>query len=110
MSKNLAKLDKKYAQRVHAKNRLKERYGIEINRHDYTALCSMIQGNHGIFMEKQSRNRSVWVLRFQQKWLVAVYDKERKQIASFLPPEIIVYDNDYPISVNTKEKDDDQEV
>lgn len=105
MTKNLASADKKYAQRVHAKNRLKERYGIEINRHDYIALCSMIQNNHGIFMVRQSRNRSIWVLRFQQKWLAVVYDKERKQIASFLPPEIIVYDNDYPVNVNIKEKE-----
>jgi len=107
MAKNLACVDKKYAQRVHAKNRLKERYQIEINRHDYNMLCLIIQHKNGIFIEKQSRTRSIWILRFQQRWLVAVYDKERKQIASFLPPDIIVYENDYPVNVDIKGKEND---
>lgn len=86
--------NKAQAQRAHAKNRAKERYGIDINRHDQRTLVDMIKTRQTVCLEIQSNRISIHKLKFKDTVIKIVYDKTRSTIVSFLPLE------DRPKSIN----------
>lgn len=73
------------AQRAHAKRRLRERYGLTVNRHDLCALVSLIQGGQGRMVLRQSNRVTVWEVPFQDQLLRVVYDSLRHEIVTALP-------------------------
>lgn len=75
-------------QRVHAKRRASERYGLIINKEMLKECIAMIQNNKAKFLCKTSRTRSLFELTIQGKCVKVVYDKIRKNIATFLPEKI----------------------
>lgn len=88
------------AQYLHAKRRALERYGIELTKDSYTALCKDIQNGIGVCLGKQSNRLTVWrinVLRPESLTRPGpaetvpchvVYDKTRHRIVTFLPADI----------------------
>jgi len=82
----MKKLTKSQSQRIHAKKRATQRYGIELNKEKHKDLVSRIQNNKDvIFLEKQSNRISVFAILQGSIWVPVVYDRERKTIVSFLP-------------------------
>jgi hypothetical protein len=74
------------AQIAHARQRLFERYGIEASDAEIKGLVSEIQAGRGQCIERQSLRVTVWELLFHERRIRVVYDKERKTIATVLPP------------------------
>lgn len=101
MKKERAGRSKASAQYLHAKKRAQERYGLELTKESYLALCRDIQEGRGTCLGKQSNRLSVWKLQIVVHPEVArgpkmtivtsanvVYDKQRHTIVTFLPPGI----------------------
>ena len=80
--------DKSKAQRAHAIRRARERYGIDLNRDQYTALCASLRKGAGIFLGRQSNRLTVWRLVVAERACNVVYDKQRGTIVTFLPLDI----------------------
>lgn len=76
--------------RNHAKRRALERYEIELNWQDLEAIRRMIQrsGLHKeqiVFVERQTIDRTVWLVKYKEKKLKVVYSKRHKSIVTVLP-------------------------
>lgn len=72
---------------AHAKRRAAERYDLSLNKDARREIVHMIQTNQAEFVAKQSNNRSLWKVSFQDKSLNVVYDKHRSTLCTVLPPE-----------------------
>lgn len=75
---------KHIAQRIHAKKRAKERYGVDFTTSDLKNLIDKIQNRKALLIEKQSLRLSV----FKVDIYYVVYDKKRKEIVTFLTEEM----------------------
>jgi len=78
----------------HASTRVSERFDFELAKGDYKNACNCIRLKKEIdgcapivHVEKQSCNRTMWLLEIKGRRLLAVYDKSRKAIATFFPVE-----------------------
>ena len=76
---------KKLSERVHAKRRLVERYGLELNRRELRELVSQIQEAKATHIETQSNRVSLWRVSHGTIEIVVVYDKKRGTIVTALP-------------------------
>lgn len=72
---------------AHAKKRAEERYGISLNKEARHEIVGMIQSNRAEFIGKQSNNRSLWRVQYQDQSLNVVYDKARSTMCTVLPKE-----------------------
>lgn len=85
MYKRKGKLPPKaQSERVHAKKRAEERFGVTLNRHDIRDIVYQIQNHSAIFVEKQSQRVSVFVVNLKGIQAFAVYDRVRQTIITFL--------------------------
>lgn len=78
-------MEKKLAQRVHAKRRAEQRYGISMNRDSLRQLIVQIQAGKARVLERQSLRVSVLELCIDGNPIPLVYDHKRKTIVTFLP-------------------------
>lgn len=76
---------KAYNQRMHAKRRLKERYDIDYTPSLRTILINTIQRGNARFLRRTSNRTTVWRILIGSKSVICVYDKNRKEIVTFLP-------------------------
>lgn len=81
-------MDKKLAQRVHAKYRAQQRYGLNLNRHDLRRLVEQIQAGNAKVIKRSSLRVSVLELAVDGIAIQVVYDYKRKNIVTFLPPKM----------------------
>jgi hypothetical protein len=81
--------DKKTPQilNAHAKQRAEERYGLNLNKHARHEIVQMIQTNQAEFVGKESNNRTLWRVQYQDQSLNVVYDKARSTMCTVLPKE-----------------------
>ena len=70
---------------AHAKRRAEERYGINLNKEARHEIVQAIQSNRAEFVAKQSNNRSLWKVSYQDESLNVVYDKQRGTLCTVLP-------------------------
>lgn len=77
---NRYNIPKKQAQRIHAKKRIKQRLGIEINRHEYKELVERIVNGKYKKAKKQSRRVTLFEMIIKDIKSVVVYDNERHNI------------------------------
>lgn len=82
MSKRVTKAK---AQKVHFKNRVKQRYGLEINRLHRIEMIKMIHEGKVKFLEHQSRRVSKFQINFNGVNMIVIYDKYRKTLVTALP-------------------------
>ncbi len=75
------------AERIHATNRLEERYGIEYTAELRKSLISKILNNETINQFKQSNRVCRHIILHDKVFYNVVYDKKRQEIITFLPPE-----------------------
>jgi hypothetical protein len=72
---------------AHAKKRAEERYGLNLNKEARHEIVQMIQTNQAEFVGKQSNNRTLWRVTYQDQPLNVVYDKARSTMCTVLPKE-----------------------
>lgn len=82
-------MGKKLAQRFHAAERADSRFGIHYNRHVRREIIKQIQSQKATFIDKQSLRLSRWLVKVEDQDVVVVYDKNRKEVVTFLKPEWI---------------------
>lgn len=83
----MKKLTKKQSEAIHAKLRAIERYGVSLNNRDLEIIVGRIKNGNSKTIEKQSNRVSVHKVEYQGVEMIAVYDKHRKMIITFLPKE-----------------------
>ncbi len=86
-------MTKKQSERAHAQRRLVERYGISLSGREYKNVVRLIANSTRTnptarLIEQQSQRVSVWEVSWQGNNLVAVFDKFRQEIITFLPVEV----------------------
>ena len=69
---------------IHAKNRAKERFGIDMNADVHREIVDIIQKNKAKFVQRQSNRVTIWDVDYRYYKLRVVYDKNRGQVVTFL--------------------------
>ena len=87
-------MDKKASQRIHAKRRAFQRYGLVFTKAVRNDVKARIKNNKGKFLYRQSRRISVWQIDYDNKQLKVVYDTLRGEIVTFLPLDEITNGNE----------------
>ncbi|NMB91712.1 hypothetical protein GYA37_02600 [candidate division WWE3 bacterium] len=89
------RLSKKQSQKIHAKKRAVERYGVSFNSKDILQLVKAIQNEKAEFVEKISNRQTKFKVFVPEELknkcpkhseVLVIYDKKRKEIVTFLPP------------------------
>ena len=83
MSK-IGKKNKHISQKKHALKRCSQRLGVDLQEQEYNDLLKKIQNNEAVFHSKQSNRVSRFKVSIRGKEAIAVYDKHRKTIITFL--------------------------
>ena len=76
---------------AHAKKRAEERYGLNLNKEARHEIVQMIQTNQAEFVGKQSNNRTLWRVNYQEQSLNVVYDKARSTMCTVLPQNAVEF-------------------
>ena len=87
----MKKPPKHISQRIHSKDRMKERFGADLNSNDLKLLVKQIQSGKSFKIKKLSNTRSVHVLELDSKDIPVVYDHSRGEIATVLPISSIAH-------------------
>ena len=78
-------------QRIHAKRRAFERYGVVLNRDDLRTLVRQIQREPGRFIERRTTRITIWRVTLPDgQEAIAAYDSRRGSIATLLPPDAVL--------------------
>ena len=78
-------MNKIKAQRIHAKNRFLERFGLYLNKSEYKDLITQIQTQKATCIGRDSNRITKWLVKYNNEQLIAIYDKNRHQIVTFYP-------------------------
>lgn len=76
------------AEKKHAMRRFAQRFPRELTSLEYDFLVKHIQDGKAKFIEKQSNRVSVFQVKINEVTAIAVYDKSRKTIITFLNEEM----------------------
>ncbi len=85
--KKKGKHSKDKAQYIHAQRRALERYDLEYTNELKEGIIAKIMNGNAAFVDRQSNRVSIFDVEVQGKSVRVVYDKQRKNIASFIPKE-----------------------
>jgi hypothetical protein len=86
----MARTTKKAAQRDHARRRARERYGVDVPAALRDTLLAMIRKGQCTLVEKQSNRVSVFDIKHDGATYRVVYDRNTKELATFLPHDVPV--------------------
>jgi len=78
---------KSKAQRIHAKRRCAQRYGVPLSDQLQDELIGKIQSGQATIVHKQSHRVSIFDVAHGDRTLRVVYDRNTKQLVTFLPPD-----------------------
>lgn len=87
-------------QRAHSKIRLRERFGIVINRIAYKEIVSRIKKPYcgrpcrvawHIAVSWKTKKRSLWVVSYQGQVLPVIYDKATESVVTIFPRVVLDY-------------------
>lgn len=73
----------------HALQRAAERYDAHYGKKDLRAIARKIQKGRGLFLRKNSNSKSVWLIECYGQVMRVAYNKNTKQIVSFLPLPLV---------------------
>jgi hypothetical protein len=88
------------AERRHAIRRFAQRFPKELTNHEYDELVRQIQSGRAKFIEKQSNRVSVFEVKTSGITAIAIYDKSRKTIITFITPEMAAEEGNGPIKLD----------
>ncbi len=73
--------------RIHARQRAIQRYGVSISDAKRRKIINLIHsGRTGQFVKRHSLRVTEWEIPLDGETFRVLYDKKRKDIATFLPP------------------------
>jgi hypothetical protein len=78
-------MSKAKAQRKHARVRAMERYGMEVGPATRRRIIAAIQGGSSFVVRKQSLRVTVHDVDLDETRVRVVYDRQRKELVTFLP-------------------------
>lgn len=73
--------------RDHARQRAKERYGLDLSDSDFFSILRLARENRVLACLRSTCSRSVMLLRYHDMDLLLVYSREHREIVTFLPPD-----------------------
>jgi len=76
---------KEDCQRLHAKRRALQRYGLVLGVKEQEEIIKLIQRGKAKFINRDSLRVTIFAVEYEGKLLKVVYDGERKTLASVLP-------------------------
>lgn len=76
---------KKIGQRIHAKKRFMERYGLSVTTKDLGVMVSQIQNGQAEFIRRASTRVTIWDILFESKKMRVVYDRNTHNIVTVFP-------------------------
>ena len=80
----------KQKEKAHAKRRAMERYGVELNKDKMRQISELIKSKDSKlvqFVEQGTqKERAIYRVKFQDRWMHVVYDRKRKVPVTFLKP------------------------
>lgn len=74
----------------HAIERARQRYRVRLSARDYQWLCGRLKLHKGQLLGVQPDGNEVWVARWHDVRMVAVYDRDLRRIVTFLPRDATV--------------------
>ena len=80
---------KHLSQRIHAKKRALQRYGVQLTTAQIFDLIDQIKSRDAILVAKQTLRVKVYLVTHGDRYMVAVYDRKRKEIITFLPHDSV---------------------
>lgn len=80
---------KKKSERIHAHRNALLRYGISYGQKMRKGLIEKIQRGEAIFLESTSNRARNFAVSYEGEVYPVVYDKQRKEIVTFLPREYL---------------------
>lgn len=80
-------MSKTSAQQKHARSRAMQRFGINLTPAKQAAIVRMIQTGRAEKVDRQSHRVTRWLVTIDGDRMFVVYDKQRKTIATVMPPE-----------------------
>ena len=72
-------------QRIHAKKRILERYGIVLNQDSFFELVKQIRNQIAKFVKRESSCRTQWIVYINGQEVPVIYDNNKRTIVTFLP-------------------------
>ena len=82
------KKPKAQSERIHFKRRLRERYGIRINRIAYRSLVDKVRSGNSTYLFKQTNTRAVHRIQVQDTPVTVIYDTMRGELVTALPSHL----------------------
>jgi len=79
---------KAQSERIHFKRRLRERYGIRINRIAYRTLVDKVRAGNSQYLFKQSNTRAVHRIEIGDIPVTVIYDNLRSELITALPAHL----------------------
>lgn len=76
-------------QRVHSKQRVMERYGIQLNHEDFKEIIRQIRNYESTPVDKRSNRISIHIVKVRGIELPVAYDRIRHTVASILPKHVL---------------------
>lgn len=81
--------NKSKSQKTHALNRAKQRVGWGTSQQEIDDCIRQIISGEAKFYERQSNRVTKWWVTIDGKEVIAVYDKNRKTIVTFITKEML---------------------
>lgn len=81
----MGKYSKKKAEFIHARRRMRQRFGIEMGQVRRRMIVQAIQAGKAEFLGRQSCRVTLWRVEVDGAKLSVVYDNKRKEIVTVLP-------------------------
>lgn len=82
-------MPKRVSQQIHARRRAIERLGLKLGPEDLERVAKFIQSGKAEFIERKSQRVSLHGVSLNGIDCVAVYDKFRKTVVTFLSREMV---------------------
>lgn len=79
-------LNRKTANFVHFRRRARERYGLEIDGHNYNALVSLVEAGKSLVSKEETNTRTKHLLKIGKILLPVIYSKTTRNLVTVLPP------------------------
>jgi hypothetical protein len=79
--------NKTQALRIHAKRQALRRYNVTLTSEDLSHLVNTIRRGRALFVARKSLRVSCWKVAHEDLEMVVLYDKQRRTIVTFLPPD-----------------------
>jgi len=78
--------NRQYNSRMHAIHRAKERYDIHLDMEDIDRIENRIRnnGNDVFFLEKKTKTRSVWIVRYDGIIFSVIYNNSQSCLSTFM--------------------------